>query len=95
MTEGTSRVELPETMTEGTSRVELAEKPEVRHGKPVLVGPGVLARLSNIDEKGLFIEDEVIMVQGKATVRRAKTSAGNIMAKGKPKVRKAKGEESQ
>ena len=80
MTEGTSRVELAETMTEGTSRVELAEKPEVSHGKPVLVWPGVHFGLSNIDEKGLFIEDEVFMLKGRPQVRKAKTSPGNIMA---------------
>ena len=56
-----------------------SEKPEVRHGRPVLVVPGAHARLSNIDEKGLFIEDEVFLVKGKQKVRKAKTSAGNLM----------------
>ena len=36
-----------------------SEKPEVRHGRPILVVPGAHARLSNIDDRGLFKEDEV------------------------------------
>ena len=43
-----------------------SEKPEVRHGRPVLVVPGAHGRLSNIDEHGLFIEDEVSLLKGEA-----------------------------
>jgi len=39
--------------------------PEVKHGRPVLVVPGAHGRLSNIDDKGLFIEDEVFHVKKK------------------------------
>ena len=56
-----------------------SEKPEVRHGRPVLVVPGAHGRLSNIDEHGHFIEDEVFLVKGKQKVRKAKTSAGNLL----------------
>ena len=56
-----------------------SEKPEVRHGRPVLVVPGAHGRLSNIGADGLFIEDEVIVVKGKQKVRKAKTAAGNLM----------------
>ena len=56
-----------------------SEKPEVRHGRPVLVVPGAHGRLSNIDEHGLFIEDEVFLLKGKQKVRKAKTSAGNLL----------------
>ena len=56
-----------------------SEKPEVRHGRPVLVVPGAHGRLDNIDSKGLFIEDDIIMVKGKQKVRKAKTSAGILM----------------
>ena len=56
-----------------------SEKPAVRHGRPVLVAPGAHARLSNIDESGLFIEDEVFVVKGKQRVRKAGTSAGYLM----------------
>ena len=44
-----------------------------------LVVPGTHARLSNIDEDGLLIEDEVFMVKGKQKVRKARTSAGILM----------------
>ena len=56
-----------------------SEKPEVRHGRPVFVVPGAHGRLSNIDEHGLFIEDEVFLLKGKQKVRKAKTSAGNLL----------------
>ena len=56
-----------------------SEKPEVRHGRPVLVLPGAHARLSNIDERGMFLEDEVFIVKGKQKVRKANTSAGNLL----------------
>ena len=56
-----------------------SEAPTVRHAKPVLVVPGAHARLSNIDEAGLFIEDEIFEVRGRQRVRKAKTSAGNLM----------------
>ena len=56
-----------------------SEKPEVKHGRPVLVVPGCHGRLSNIDEHGMFIEDEVFNKKGKQKVRRAMTSAGNLM----------------
>ena len=52
-----------------------SEAPTVRHARPVLVVPGAHARLSNIDEAGLFIEDEVFEVRGKQKVRKAKTTA--------------------
>ena len=55
------------------------EKPEVRHARPVLVVPGSHARLSNLSPEGLFIEDEIYMVKGKQKVRKANTSAGNLM----------------
>ena len=55
------------------------EAPTVRHAKPILVLPGSHARLRNIDEAGLFIEDEIFEVKGKQKVRKAKTSAGNLM----------------
>ena len=35
------------------------EAPQVKHGRPVLVVPGAHGRLSNIDDKGLFIEGGV------------------------------------
>ena len=54
-------------------------KPEVRHAKAVLLVLGCHARLSNIDEHGRFKEDEVFMVKKKQTVRKAKTSAKNLM----------------
>ena len=56
-----------------------SEEPTVRHARPVLVVPGAHARLSNIDEAGLFIEDEIYEVKGKQKVRKAKTSAGQLM----------------
>ena len=56
-----------------------SEAPQVRHARPVLIVPGAHARLSNIDEKGLIIEDEVFLVKGKQKVRKAKTAAGNLM----------------
>ena len=56
-----------------------SEKPEVRHAKPVMVVPGAHGRLSNIDRQGLFIEDEIVIVKGKQKVRKAGTSAGNLM----------------
>ncbi len=55
------------------------EKPEVRHGRLVLVVPGAHARLSNISEAGVFVEDEVFMVKGKQRVRKKGTAAGNLM----------------
>ena len=36
---------------------------EVSHGVPVLIVPGVHARLSNISEEGAFVEDEVFEVK--------------------------------
>ena len=59
-----------------------SEAPTVRHARPVLVAPGAHARLSNIDENGCFIEDEIFEVRGKQKVRKAKTSAGNLMLAG-------------
>ena len=59
-----------------------SEKPEVRHGRPILVVPGAHARLSNVDEHGLFIEGEVFVVKGKQKMRKAKTSAGNLICLG-------------
>ena len=56
-----------------------SEKPEVRHGRPVLVVPGAHARLSNIAEDGIFKEDEIFLVKGKQKVRKAGTLAGNLM----------------
>jgi hypothetical protein len=56
-----------------------SEQPEVRHGRPVLVVLGAHGRLSNIDEQGRFVEDEVFMVKGKQKVRKAGTAAGNLM----------------
>ena len=55
------------------------EAPTVRHAKPVLVAPGAHGRLSNIDEAGNFIKDEIFEVRGKQKVRKAGTSAGNLM----------------
>jgi len=55
------------------------EKPEVKHGRPVLVVPGAHGRLSNIDEQGLFKEDEVFTVKGKQKERKKGTAAGNLM----------------
>ena len=56
-----------------------SEKPEVRHVKPVMVVPGAHGRLSNISPEGNFYEDEVFVVKGKTKVRKAGTSAGNLM----------------
>ena len=56
-----------------------SEAPTVRHARPVLVVPGAHARLSNISPEGLFIEDDVFAVKGKQKVRKAQTSAGNLM----------------
>ena len=53
--------------------------PEVHHGRPVLVVPGAHGRLSNIDEAGLFKEDEVFIVKGKQILRRKGTPAGGMM----------------
>ena len=63
------------------------EKPEVRHARPVLVVPGAHARLSNIDEGGRFVEDEVFLVKNKQKVRKAKMSAGNLMLSWSPATR--------
>ena len=63
------------------------EKPEVRHARPVLVVNGAHARLSNIDENGRFVEDEVFLVKNKQKVRKAKMSAGNLMLSWSPATR--------
>ena len=55
------------------------EAPEVKHGRPALVVPGAHGRLSNIDDKGLFIEDEVFHVKKKEKVRKKGTAAGSLM----------------
>ena len=52
---------------------------EVSHGIPVLIVPGQHARLSNISEDGTFIQDEVFEVKRKQKVRKAGSSAGNLM----------------
>ena len=49
------------------------------HAKPVLVVPGAHARLSNIAEDGCFLTDEIFEVGGKQKVRKAGTSAGNLL----------------
>ena len=53
---------------------------EVSHGVPVLIVPGVHARLSNVSEEGTFVKDEVFEVKGKQKVRKVGRSAGNLMA---------------
>ena len=63
------------------------EKPEVKHARPVLVVNGAHARLSNIDEGGRFVEDEVFLVKNKQKVRKAKMSAGNLMLSWSPATR--------
>ena len=45
----------------------------------MLVVPGAHGRLSNINEKRIFIKDEVFMLKGKQKARKANTSAGNLM----------------
>ena len=52
---------------------------EVSHGIPLLIVPGQHARLSNISEAGTFIQDEVFEVKRKQKVRKAGSSAGNLM----------------
>ena len=56
-----------------------SEKPEDRHARPALAAPGTHARLSNINENGRFVEDEVFMATHTPRVRKDKTSAGNLM----------------
>ena len=52
----------------------------VRHGRPVLVVPGVHARLSNIDaESGTWLRDERFKAGGKWVVRKAGEKVNNIM----------------
>ena len=60
---------------------KLGEQPMVRHGIPVLVSPGVHARLSNISNEGTWNEGEVFKVKGrgKAIVRKKGEAVGSIM----------------
>ena len=52
---------------------------QVGTSKVVLIGAH--ARLSNIDDQGFFIEDELFVYQGKETHRKAQTSAKGLMKK--------------
>ena len=54
-------------------------RPEVRHGRPVLVVYGAHCRLSNISEEGKWFQAENFMAGGKRTVRKRGGSAGTFM----------------
>ena len=50
-----------------------SKEPLSKHAKPLLILIGVHARLSNIDDAGYFIEDEVFEFEGVPVLRKAGT----------------------